>query len=293
MSEKVGGSKAKKVIFMLGGFFACGLVTFTFGLLIGRQITLAELKIAKNVPEEHGENHAAEGEGDAHQKEHAKADDKTDAKEETHKEEAHKEEAKVEAKAEAKAEEPKEEHAKGKTEAANESHGAEPKDDVKAQASKEDTDIKYEEVRPDGPKVEVENSKKVIDLSAQIAGIDTKEKGNPGDVKDLPPEVAKLFEEGQQKKLKREPSKLEPAKPKPQWTIQVGAFPNAEEAKTKIKLLESKGAKAHIEETVGKDKSLWYRVTVGQYMSLAEAQGEGKKLKDKGAIGAFFARKLE
>jgi cell division protein FtsN len=77
----------------------------------------------------------------------------------------------------------------------------------------------------------------------------------------------------------------------PKFTLQIGSFPNFEEAKSKAGALEESGETPFVgfAKVNGKD---WYRVYVGSFESKQDAQERGIEYKKKGIVSSFVITKM-
>jgi hypothetical protein len=73
------------------------------------------------------------------------------------------------------------------------------------------------------------------------------------------------------------------------FTIQVRATQSQTEAETLGKKLRGSGAEAYVVKADLGAKGIWYRVRVGRYQSMAEAQKAGSDLRSKGSVSDFIA----
>jgi cell division protein FtsN len=84
-------------------------------------------------------------------------------------------------------------------------------------------------------------------------------------------------------------TKTEEADPK--FTLQIGSFPNFDEAKSKAHSLEESGEKPFVgyAKVNGKD---WYRVYVGSFETKQDAEERGLSYKKKGTVSSFVVSKM-
>ncbi|GEM_PF-5437850 len=66
-------------------------------------------------------------------------------------------------------------------------------------------------------------------------------------------------------------------------TIQVGSYPNSEDANARVAKLQSMGFEARIVRAEIPKRGTWYRVQVGRFSSRGEAEKYAQQLKSKGA----------
>lgn len=88
------------------------------------------------------------------------------------------------------------------------------------------------------------------------------------------------------------PAKTQVSVPSPiQYTVQVGAYPTADDANKMTTSLNARGYKANttVAKTNGKT---WYKVQVGLFDSLSEAQNYKKELVDKNRLSSAFVQKV-
>ena len=79
--------------------------------------------------------------------------------------------------------------------------------------------------------------------------------------------------------------------PPTQYTVQVGAYPTADDADKMTTSLKARGYKANT--TVGKTNGkMWFKVQVGLFDSLTEAQTYKKELVDKNRLSSAFVQKV-
>jgi cell division septation protein DedD len=83
------------------------------------------------------------------------------------------------------------------------------------------------------------------------------------------------------------PSAAEPVN----YTLQLGSFQNNEVASSFSSSLNAKGYDSHIEKITVPDKGMVYRVRIGKYTSLEEAQKAAAVLEKKEGISAFITSK--
>lgn len=76
--------------------------------------------------------------------------------------------------------------------------------------------------------------------------------------------------------------------PPGKYTLQVGSFQTAQDSSNLVKLLESKGESPFLRTVEIEGKGSWYRLYVGGFSSVAEAEDAGKILKDKKVIKSFI-----
>lgn len=76
-----------------------------------------------------------------------------------------------------------------------------------------------------------------------------------------------------------------------QYTVQVGAYPTAEDANKMTTSLKARGYKANtaVAKTNGKT---WYKVQVGLFDNITEAQSYKKELVDKNRLSSAFVQKV-
>ncbi len=87
-------------------------------------------------------------------------------------------------------------------------------------------------------------------------------------------------------------AKTQIAAPSPlQYTVQVGAYPTADDADKMTTSLNARGYKANttVAKTNGKT---WYKVQVGLFDSLTEAQNYKKELVEKNRLSSAFVQKV-
>ena len=256
----------KDVMMIVGVLLAVSLFMFTFGLLVGRQITIAELGHDSPQHEATEESHGDEP------SEHD-ADDHGGTPpqgEESHAPPVH-----------------EESHAEHDEKGTKEQTAGTHVEKVAAETKKEVTGAPQPEpkVAPHPMTAELEQQMKPASDKAHLKG-----------KKGVPPEVAKLFEEteAQRKVASKTPSKNEEKMHDPsqyKWTLQVGSYPTEDEANRRVRALTSKGYTSFFEETVVKGAT-WYRVNVGRFLNPGEAQAMGRKLQESGQVSTFFAREV-
>ncbi len=88
------------------------------------------------------------------------------------------------------------------------------------------------------------------------------------------------------------PAKAQVSVPSPiQYTVQVGAYPTADDANKMTTNLNARGYKANttVAKTNGKT---WYKVQVGLFDNITEAQTYKKELVDKNRLSSAFVQKV-
>ena len=88
------------------------------------------------------------------------------------------------------------------------------------------------------------------------------------------------------------PAKAQVSVPSPiQYTVQVGAYPTADDANKMTTSLKARGYKANttVAKTNGKT---WYKVQVGLFDNITEAQNYKKELVDKNRLSSAFVQKV-
>ena len=88
------------------------------------------------------------------------------------------------------------------------------------------------------------------------------------------------------------PAKAQVSAPSPiQYTVQVGAYPTADDANKMTTSLNARGYKANtaVAKTNGKT---WYKVQVGLFDNITEAQNYKKELVDKNRLSSAFVQKV-
>jgi len=76
-------------------------------------------------------------------------------------------------------------------------------------------------------------------------------------------------------------------------TIQVGSYPNSEDANSRVAKLQSMGFTARITKADIPKRGTWYRVQVGRFSSRREAEKYAQQLKSKGATKEFFITEVQ
>lgn len=75
-------------------------------------------------------------------------------------------------------------------------------------------------------------------------------------------------------------------------SIQVGSFRKAEDAEKERYRLKSKEVDAFIRYESARGKGMWYRVYIGRFNTLLEAEKRGQELENHGTVSAFWAKPL-
>jgi cell division septation protein DedD len=78
---------------------------------------------------------------------------------------------------------------------------------------------------------------------------------------------------------------------RPLYTLQIGSFSNAEEAKKRIAELETSELKPFLKEAEIHGKGKWYRLYLGGYASREAAQHAGESFQSKHKIESFIVTK--
>ncbi|MBC7691580.1 MAG: SPOR domain-containing protein [Methylotenera sp.] len=75
------------------------------------------------------------------------------------------------------------------------------------------------------------------------------------------------------------------------YTLQVGAFKSPEDAKPEVDALESKGVQPFVRLVDLNQKGRWYRLYIGGYDTVSEADKAGARYKVKNVISTFIVAK--
>lgn len=77
------------------------------------------------------------------------------------------------------------------------------------------------------------------------------------------------------------------AAPGGRYTLQVGSYPSLDEAEPMLLKLNEQGLRAQVKEVEIRGKGKWFRLFVGEFQTVSDAEKAGKTYKDESRIGEF------